>query len=178
MTTKDKILTELNKVKRDGTQRLLSFLQVSDYFTAPASTKYHGSYRGGLADHSWNVFGILREKNERYKLGLTPETIIICGLLHDACKINHYVPYGAKFKVNDESPTGGHGEKSVFILQRFIALSDEEAAMIRWHMNMFDPAIWVDYPNGFAFRKACAKWKGVVALFTADYEATSFTESD
>lgn len=179
MTTREKILQELGKVKRKGMQDLIKWLDTcSDYFTAPASTKYHGSYKGGLADHSWNVFVLLKEKNDWYKLGLSEETIIICGLLHDACKINHYVPYGKAYKVNDEYPTGGHGEKSVFILQRFIQLTDEEQAMIRWHMNKFDPALWVDYPNGYAFQKACKKWPGVVALFTADYEATSFVERD
>jgi len=176
--TKENILIQLNKTKRPGMDKLISFLDNSDYFTAPASTKYHGSYKGGLADHSWHVFELLKEKNERYKIGLAFDTIIICGLLHDVCKINHYVPYGANYKVNDISPTGGHGEKSVFILQRFIELSDEEVAMIRWHMGMFDPSVQVDYPHGFAFRAACKKWPGVPALISADYEATSFVEMD
>lgn len=175
-TMKEQITTELKKVKRAGIDDLITFIENSDFFKAPASTKYHGSYPGGLAEHSWHVFELLKEKNERYKLGLSEETIIICGLLHDACKINHYIPNGRIYKVDDASPTGGHGEKSVFILQKYIQLTDEEAAMIRWHMNMFDPAVWVDYPNGYAFKDACKKWPGVVALFTADYEATAFMD--
>jgi len=105
---------------------------------------------------------------------LSEETIIVTALGHDDCKIGYYVPTGRSYKVQDSFPVG-HGEKSVFVIQRFIKLTAEEIAMIRWHMNAWDNSIQLNGPN-YAFNAATRMYKGVVALFTADYEATTYLD--
>lgn len=139
------------------------WLEKTDFFTAPASTKYHLSVEGGLLEHSLNVYNRLLElvKNENLKRTgsnvvdeRTLENVTICALLHDVCKVNFYkvayrnqknettkewkkVPY---YTVEDKFPYG-HGEKSVFLIERFIRLTVEEAMAIRWHMGGFDEAV-------------------------------------
>ena len=181
---KDKILNELSKiVGRQGIGELAEYLKTSDFFSAPASTKFHGSYPGGLAQHSWNVFKLLGEKNERYGLGLTADTVRICGLLHDICKIGLYFqeekwrkdPAGKwesykAYVVKDSLPLG-HGEKSVIMLQRFIELTDVEIFMIRWHMGNFIP-----WENRRDFNNAIALHRHVVAMSTADFEASTYLD--
>ena len=174
MNYKNSIINELVKVQREGMPELIKFLETSDFFRAPASSKHHGVFPGGLAKHSLNVFMLLKEKNERFNLGLKEETMIITGLLHDACKIYYYMGKGRSYKVVDSFPVG-HGEKSVFVLQRFIKLTDEEIAMIRWHMNAWDNSIQLNGPN-YAFNDAEKRWKGIVAIFTADIEATKYVD--
>ena len=126
--------------------KLLNFLETSDFFTAPASTKFHLAYEGGLAEHSWNVYTIFNEKLKTYSLEFGKDSIALCGLLHDICKTNFYVRGKKNVKedgkwiekevwmVKDSLPFG-HGEKSVYLLQKYIELSDEEALTIRWHMG-------------------------------------------
>ncbi len=86
-TVKNEIIHLLKRVDREGIDRLLEFLEKTDFFTAPASTRFHNNFEGGLAEHSLNVYKELK--------GLTndewpEETIIIIGLLHDICKVNNY----------------------------------------------------------------------------------------
>ena len=113
-------------------------VKTTGFFTAPASTKYHGNYEGGLVKHSLNVFERIRGRLE-----FTPETRAICGLLHDVCKANFYavdyknqknaagtwerVPF---YTVKDQFPFG-HGEKSVFLIERFMNLTNKKALAIR-----------------------------------------------
>lgn len=90
MTTEEEILRLWSQVARNGVKDLISFLVESDFFEAPCSVKHHLSRPGGLADHSWNVYEILRNKVEYYQLNIPEESIIICSLGHDLCKINVY----------------------------------------------------------------------------------------
>ena len=85
-----KILQLLNGVNRIGIKRLISFLKKSDYFTAPCSTHYHLNISGGLAQHSLNVYHLFKEKNKRYNLKLSNDSVALCALLHDLCKIGFY----------------------------------------------------------------------------------------
>lgn len=125
------------QINRPGAAEFLEWLESTDFFSAPASTKYHGSYPGGLAAHSLNVYDeILR----------VPPTIgdaesrAICALLHDVCKANYYEPLdGGGYRVNNRFPFG-HGEKSAFLISRFMLLTDREALAIRWHMGAYDDA--------------------------------------
>jgi len=185
---KAKILSLLETVNRHGMENVIAYLNESDFFTAPASTKYHCNYTGGLAEHSLNVYELLDEKVKRFKLDVPDQSIIICALLHDVCKIDFYKegqvwykddglgPWKNKqgWKVEDSFPTG-HGEKSVFILQRFMQLTDEEVLAIRWHMGMCDPGTHFNYPSGMAYQTA-SKHKLVTLLQTADYEASYVVE--
>jgi len=190
---REQIKNEIQKlwdtVERMGVSDLYAFLEDSDFFEAPCSTEYHLCYPGGLAEHSLNVFNLLKEKTQRYNCGgVSNDTMIICALGHDLCKVNFYAK-GTKnvkedgrwitkevYKVNDQFPIG-HGEKSVSILQDYISLTEEEKLAIRWHMVSFDPGIHFNYPSGFPFRTATNKYPLVTLLFTADYEASQIIEA-
>lgn len=133
MNNKELFLDECRtNVKRAGIDKLLDWLEnKSDFFTSPASTKYHGNYEGGLCEHSRNVFRELRRFNDIYDLHYPIETLAIVGLLHDVCKANFY-KRGTR-NVKDENGTWvtvdvweiddrlplGHGEKSCIILQKY-----------------------------------------------------------
>ena len=123
-------------IKRDGAKELLDFILLTDFFTAPASTRFHSAYAGGLAEHSIKVYKRLlmlvqNEYGENWQDTISAESVAICGLLHDVCKINTYTvemrntkengvwvqkPY---FTTEDPMPYG-HGEKSVFIIMKYI----------------------------------------------------------
>ncbi len=171
-----------SNIKRKGAQELLDWLQKTDFFTAPASTKYHGACENGLVMHSINVFKCLSELRE----GEPEESVAVCSLLHDICKTNFYkissrnvkneqtgawekVPY---YTVEDEFPYG-HGEKSVYLVERFMKLSPAEAMAIRWHMGGFDEAV---KGGSFAIGNAYYMYPIAVKLHIADLKATYLLE--
>ena len=140
-----------SQVSRPGADKLLDWLATTDFFRAPASTRFHGACEAGLVMHSLNVYHALMDRF--FEEGDNPESMAICGLLHDLCKANYYkagtrnvkneatgqwekVP---AFMVEDQFPYG-HGEKSVYLIERFIRLKPAEAVAIRWHMGGFDDA--------------------------------------
>ncbi|MBR2474613.1 MAG: HD domain-containing protein [Clostridia bacterium] len=179
-------------IKREGAKALLDYLLSSscDFFSAPASTKYHLAFEGGLVRHSLNVYRCLKDylsrervKNE-YGLEYSEESVAIVALLHDLCKTNFYkigfrnvkddngiwqrVP---TYEINDTLPYG-HGEKSVYIISGYMKLTREEAFAIRYHMG---------FSNGDDERnvgKAFEMFPLAVALSFADMEATFFMEKD
>lgn len=178
------------QVTREGADRLLEYLQspACDFFTAPASQRFHGAYEGGLVEHSLNVYDCLgaylaRERvRELYGMEYDGESIAICALLHDLCKVNIYKPgfrnvkdeKGVWQKVPaydyDDRLPYGHGEKSVYIISGFIRLSREEAFAIRYHMGFSGLE---DKRNiGEAFER----FPLAFALNVADMEATYFLE--
>lgn len=139
----------LRSTKRDGIEDLISWLAKSDFKVAPASTKYHNDFRGGLLAHSLNVYYIMYDFiNYITFFNIPSESVILTSLLHDICKVYFYktemrnakneqtgqwekVPY---YTVKDRFPVG-HGEKSIIIIQKYIKLSGVEVAMIRNHMG-------------------------------------------
>lgn len=172
-------------IKREGIAQLLNWLNESDFFTAPASTKFHGNFEGGLCEHSLNVFYQLLELNDLYA-DFPEETIAVVALFHDVCKVNSY----KKSKRNVKDPvTGnwvtkdyyefdekmplGHGEKSCILLQNFIKLSGEELLAIRWHMGGFDASVKGGY---YGLSKAQDMSKLVTLLSVADLIASNFLE--
>lgn len=181
----DKIIERLRSVKRDGMDELIKYLvEKTDYFTAPASTKFHSNFDGGLAFHSNNVVELLMQKNQQYKLGLSNDTIYLTGYLHDLCKCNLYektmrlkkdeitgkwIGYAA-YEIDEKIPLG-HGEKSVILVQQFVKLSLEECLMIRWHMGAYNPK--EEYRD---YNKAIEMYKSVLAFSNADAEASHFLE--
>ena len=139
------------KIKRDGLDKLLEWLEASDFYESPASTNYHGNYKGGLLQHSLNVYELLKESP--YIANTKEETIAIVSLFHDLCKVNTYSSQTKKrpnesgkwvdtevFVYKDDMPLG-HGEKSVIILSRFLNLTLEEIMAINWHMGGFDSRV-------------------------------------
>ncbi len=178
-------------IKRPGAEDLLDYLlsSKSDFFEAPASTRYHLSKPGGLLEHSLNVYDCLKDYlsrprvKELYQLNVSDETIAIVALLHDLCKVNVYKKSfrntkdenGQWIKVPsydylDELPYG-HGEKSVYIISGFMRLTREEAFAIRYHMGFSDTE------NVRNVGEAFARFPLSFALSTADMEATYFLEN-
>ena len=154
-------------------ENVISRVDLEDlgFFTAPASTKYHGAYAGGLFDHSLAVTESLVELTE--KLGLTwerPESPYIVGMYHDLCKCDNYVLdiETDKYKYNPEIIIPGHGDKSVIMIQKFIKLTDEEIASIRWHMGAYetDTKMWEYYG------RAIEKYPNVLYTHMADMIAS------
>lgn len=184
-------LLNLHLSEMDGGKDLIHYLEFGcDFFTAPASTKYHNNFDGGLADHSLSVYKLFKEKVERFNVEFSEKSILICALFHDLCKLDFYYKGKKWKKINDnrdwvqydtylckDNFPVGHGEKSVFILQRFFNLSETEIATIRWHMMAFDASIHFDYPNGLPFREAVNKYPTVTLLATADMESTTLLET-
>jgi HD superfamily phosphohydrolase YqeK len=168
-------------------EAFLRWLEKSDYFKAPCSTEYHLSVAGGLAQHSLNVFDALSELAVRYKADVTVSDLIICGLGHDLCKANFYIPgtrnvknemtgqWEKKFvyKVEDQAALG-HGEKSLSILQDYFSLSLKVKMAVRWHMGGW--CINGDYATQQAYNKASEVTELVALMHAADMIATHVTE--
>ena len=191
MNSKEEFLSIYSShITREGADKLLEYLlsSSSDFFTAPASTRFHGSYECGLVEHSINVYSCLKDYLERdrvrglYNLAYDDETIAIASLLHDVCKINCYKK--GKRNVKDENGTWqsvdvyeyedklayGHGEKSVYIITGFMKLTREEAFAIRYHMGF--SGVEDKRSIGDSFKQFPLSF----ALCTADMEATYFLE--
>lgn len=221
----ERFLEECEKpyMKREGLKDLLAYLRSGDFFTAPASTMFHGAYEGGLVDHSIAVYDVAMDKNASLQvLGEDYwESIAICALFHDVCKDSFYeaddedateaqikymldlcskkdltppprnnrtksyiskvisalkdgqdMPeFRPMYKVNDRLPFG-HGEKSVYIINKFMLLTDEEALAIRWHLGGHDTATHFSYPSGLPFRQAFKQHPLVPLIASADFDAT------
>lgn len=173
-------------IVRDGASGLLDWMKSSDFFIAPASTKFHGNYEGGLLEHSLNVYKCLLTEleSEGLKDTYSDETVAIVALFHDLCKVNFYKKGTRNVKENgqwvvkeifeiDEKFPCGHGEKSVIILQNFISLSAEEIFAIRAHMGGFDASIkGGEYFIGKIFERS----KLALLLHIADMKATYIME--
>lgn len=177
-------------ITRAGADKLLDYLiNKSDFFTAPASTRFHGSYDGGLAQHSLNVYDCLKDylsrerARELYGMSYSEESIALCALLHDICKANVYVR-GTRNVKNEQGkweqvPTYffednlpyGHGEKSVYMISGFMRLTREEAFAIRYHMGFSG----VEDNNNVS--KSFEMFPLAFALSTADMEASYFIEA-
>lgn len=179
---KDFYLECENYIKREGCEELLDYLSMNDFFEAPASTSFHDSTDYGLVVHSLAVFDIAKQLNETFELDINMESVAICALFHDVCKINFYIKemrnkkIGGKWEeietwvVKDQLPMG-HGEKSVFIINKFMKLKDEEALAIRWHLGGFDPAIYFGYPYGHSNKQAFRENQLVALIAMADLGA-------
>lgn len=187
---KQEFITIYNeKIKREGADKLLDYLtNRCDFFTAPASSRFHSSYEGGLAQHSLNVYQCLvqylaREQvKEVYGLSCSEETAAVVALLHDMCKVDTYVrdfrnvkneqgqwEKVPTYRTEDKLPYG-HGEKSVYMVSAFMKLSREEAMAIRWHMGFSGSE------DSNLVGRAFEAYPLAFALSTADMEATYFLE--
>ena len=177
------IIELLKSTNREGIDNLIAFLQKSDFFKAPASTRFHGNFEGGLFQHSMKVYEILKEKvrTSVLPIDVKEESLIIIGILHDICKVNFYkvdyrnaknalgvwekVPY---YAVEDTIPYG-HGEKSVMMISEYIKLTSEEKYAIRWHMGYTEPKELYT-----TIGEAYKKYPLALLTHEADLEATYF----
>jgi hypothetical protein len=178
-----------DKIKREGSEDLLRYLmsESSDFFIAPASTRYHGAEMGGLCRHSLNVYDALvdimnrRRMKETYGIHYSDESIAIAALLHDLCKVNFYRVESRNVKRNgvweavpyytiDDSLPYGHGEKSVYIVSGFMKLTRDEAFAIRYHMGFSGTE------DNNTVGKALEMFPLAFGLCVADMEAAYFME--
>ena len=181
---KGDFLRACSVIKREGISDLIQWLEnKGDFFTAPASTRYHEAYAGGLVEHSLNVYEELKRVLAAYpEIKCSEESAAICALFHDFCKINFYTTelrnrkneFGQwekyeVFKVDEKFCFGGHGSKSVYLVQHFIKLTPEEATAINCHMGSFDN----EYV-GNSYEQFPLAW----ALHVADEAATYIRKKD
>ena len=190
---------ELAKVQRPGMDKLLEYIQKSDFYKAPASTKYHLACPGGLLQHSLNVLDALRgllswrsDGNWEYRAAgkvvdtIPDDSVIMMALLHDICKTHFYgtstrnvkndatgkwekVPF---YTVDDRMPLG-HGPKSAMIVKQYTTLTSQELYAIWHHMGMNG-----NYENDNAVGKSIEMYPAVLALQTADMMASRFMEDE
>lgn len=157
MTDKERLdfmmATNLSEIVKED---FLKWLAENGFFTAPASTKYHGNYEGGLFDHSFMVMNLLVELSAANGLKWKrPASPFLVGMFHDLCKIDQYridnstphtVGEPTRYEYNPNTMYKGHGDKSIILLSQFTTLTDEETACIRYHMGAFtEKEEWRDY---------------------------------
>lgn len=175
----------VGQIKREGIKELLEWLRKSDFYTAPASSRFHGSYEGGLLEHSLNVYHELKRILAVYpEIEVEDESILVSALFHDLCKVNMYATekrnrkneqgqwesYDA-YTIKEKFHFGGHGSKSVFIIQQFMKLTPLEAVAINCHMGA-----WGDNPQDVS--KAYEQYPFAWALHVADESATYVLEAN
>lgn len=165
---------------REGADKLLEWILSTDFFEAPASTKYHGAFEGGLCQHSLSVYNRLLNLNQCYQFGFAEDTMALVALCHDLCKCEFYktrtrnvkddvtgqwkkVPY---YTIEEQWPYGFHGPKSTFIVQNYVKLSKEEGAAIACHMGFSDQTNMTSISNVYN------KFKLAWALHVADEDST------
>ena len=191
----------LTSVKRDGIDKLLAYIRKSDFYRAPASTRFHSCHDGGLLEHSLNLYECLLSKKQNpiwaeVLREIDDESLILVALLHDLCKSYLYVPEFKNKKVYSDTGTKkdeggrfdwqavkgystddkipyGHGEKSVMMIEEFIKLKPIERYAIRWHMGFTEPK---EYWN--TLTTAIKKYPVILAVHQADMEATYILEEE
>ena len=184
MDYKERFISLCGKIERDGIDDLMKWLESNGFYESPASSKYHGAYKGGLCEHSLNVYDEMQRLLAVYPEVVVPEeSVIIASLFHDLCKVNMYVlekrnrknpetsaweSYDA-FSIKEKFCFGGHGSKSVFLIQHFIKLTPEEAVAINCHMSCWQG----DTSVGSAYEQFPLAW----LLHVADEGATYIRES-
>lgn len=202
---KAQIIELLQKVKRPGIDQLINYLETeSDFFEAPASTKYHSNFYGGLTYHSLEVYYLLEDKNLRFGLELPEESRIICGLLHDVCKANFYaeetksVLKGKKEVERNKKDENGNWfkakemvndwqEEKVYVVKDQFPMGHGEKSVIQIlkFINLTDIEIaMIRWHMGFSEAKdahrnlnnAIDLFPCIMALYTADIEASYFKE--
>lgn len=186
---------------REGIENLIGFIRQSDFYTAPASTRFHSCHEGGLLEHSLNVYDRLVEKFKdklwKEKVDISEDSIIIAALLHDLTKANFYgteirnkkvySENGLKsdsngrfdwvsapvYIVNDTEHPLGHGEGSVIMAMSFIKLKPIELYMIRFHMLFSEPKELYN-----TIGSAIKKYPAILAMSEADLESTYLLEKE
>ena len=137
---KEKIIYLLKETKREGIEKIIDALEKSDFFEAPASSQYHGAYKGGLAEHSYMVYLIYNSliknsEKQNNKINIQDDSIIITSILHDLCKIDNYQIINNKYvsKLNYR----GHSLITLNIIKKFILLKNIEEEIIKFHMGIW-----------------------------------------
>ena len=176
-------------ITREGSAKLLEWLKKSDFFRAPASTKFHSAHAGGLCEHSVKTYyrflqNLEMEYAEESEEKVSPESAAIIALLHDVCKVNYYKEEMRNVKVDgewvqkpyytvDDALPYGHGEKSVYIISGFMRLTRDEAMAINWHMGGFDQRV---LGGSYALSDVFYKYPTALLFHLSDVQATYLDE--
>mgnify|MGYP000667027669 FL=1 len=176
-------------ITREGSAKLLEWLKKSDFFRAPASTKFHSAHAGGLCEHSVKTYyrflqNLEMEYAEEAEEKVSSESAAIIALLHDVCKVNYYKEEMRNVKVDgewvqkpyytvDDALPYGHGEKSVYIISGFMRLTREEAMAINWHMGGFDQRV---LGGSYALSDVFYKYPTALLFHLSDVQATYLDE--
>lgn len=189
MTNKQEFIDICHRdIRRQGIEDLLAWLEKSDFYTAPASTKYHGCHEGGLLKHSLNVYDALCNLLQLHHIDVGAETTAIVALFHDACKINFYRKGKRNIKdedghwiektvyeIDEKFPCGDHADKSIILIQQYMKLTPDEIFAIRAHMGGFDTSVKAgSYFIGKIFEASPL----AVCLHLADMTATYLYENE
>ena len=167
-------------INREGITEFMDWLESTDFYTAPASTRYHGAWESGLVQHSLNVYSELKKLSRVYNCKDSSESLAIVSLFHDVCKANVY-KVEARWRKNqyqqweqypvytfkEDFAYGGHGSKSVFLIQTFMKLTPEEASAINCHMGQWDSTTYSNPTEVYCRNKMA--WLLHVADEAADY---------
>jgi len=149
---KDKILSLLELITRPGIEKLTTKLIESDYFEAPASTKWHRAHKHGLAEHSYNVYVLFKEMLKKFNISIPEESIILIALLHDVCKINAYIFKEDKIFWNIAHATG-HSRLSIKLIEQFIDLTELEKNCILYHMSFYGTSEFDSFRAEYTLRE-------------------------
>lgn len=178
-----KFIALLGSIQRTGIRDLIDYLNESDFFEAPASTKFHGASPGALLTHSLNTYEIFKHKVEYYKgqlyvknIDISRDSIIICSLLHDLCKIGVYYEYDGQIKYDRDKIRQGHAKRSLEIINKFIQLTEQEKLIIKYHMGFFGSEVipWAQEYTSGEFMDAVNKNPLVLLFHHADDEESKF----
>lgn len=188
MNHQHRITSKLIETNRPEIDALITFLEQTDFFTAPASSSFHLAHEGGLAEHSWNVYESLVAHKATWCPGVPDDSITICGLLHDLAKIGDYKRGFKNVKQDGEwhkleawekhfdyMPVG-HGAKSVILIHKFIALTNSEILALYWHMGPWSEGLVGNWEMSKKYNEAQKISPLVAALHMADMEASKFKE--
>jgi len=164
----------LGLVKRQGMDSLINYLQNSNYFTSPASTRYHNVFEGGLCQHSLNVTREFSAENTKWQKPLPQDSVILCGLLHDLCKVGAYIETDKGY----ESVKGpkGHATRSISKIKEYIELTPREDDIIRFHMGTFGIYSYREH-TVFALHQAVVRTP-LCQIFAAIDQADSKRKTD
>lgn len=161
----------LNEVKRPGISDLIEYLDLTGFFLDPASSKYHNNFQGGLCLHSLNVTKLFLPRIKISDTSINRESAIICGLLHDICKIGYYARTNGVWKSNKGHDANKlHGCLSVLRAEEFIKLTPEEEAVIQYHMGLFSVFGYVQEYSAEELYEAIAKYPSVQIFAACDNE--------
>ena len=185
---KNRFNSLLSTIKRIGICEMLDWLDTTDAYTAPCSTRHHLAEKGGLIEHSLSVYDTLCKLDDVFCTEFDVDSMVISALAHDFCKIDYYIPDKKWNKdtgswrqidiwsIRDTLPLG-HGAKSLYLVSNFIDLTDEEAAAIMYHMTCWNPSVVLDYSAGQSFNAAVDKYPLVTMLSAADWISSRLLEA-
>lgn len=136
-------------VKRSGIDNVLEYMDDHGFYTAFASTTFHCNYKGGLAEHTYNVITNALKIADALGSEVSRESIVMCALLHDIGKTDYYVPNllksgkvsGSKpMKIDPELRIKNHAFRSLMIVSKFLDLTESERICILSHDGFFENA--------------------------------------